>query len=210
MFEFQGAEVPVRTDLQDAFREQWANLAAPGATLTSAERIAVATQARRSVGNSTAPPSTLHPAIVHLTSALMADPGSVHEPEVREAADTLGDPTTVETIGIVSLLSAVDGFHRALGVAVESLPEPLEGEPTGDITPDLKRRRTHVPMPPGPIPVSLDLVPSEGRAMKALAGPLYMTYEEMAFDDFARDPGLNRAQMELISSRVSHRNGCFY
>jgi hypothetical protein len=134
----------------------------------------------------------------------------VDETIVRMTADIVGDPTTVEVIGIVSQLSAIDGFHHALGIDVEPLPDPIEGEPTGAFTPDLKRRRTHVPMPPGPIPVALDLTPSEGRAMEAIAGPLYMTYEEMALDDFARDPGLNRAQMELISSKTSHNNACFY
>ena len=140
----------------------------------------------------------------------MTDPGAVDEGLVRYTADIVGDPMTVEVVGIVSQLSAVDGFHDALGIDVEPLPDPVEGEPTGAITPDLKRRRTHLPMPPGPIPVSLDLTPSEGLAMEAMAGPLYMTYGEMAFDNFERDPGLNRAQMEFISSRVSHRNACFY
>lgn len=210
MFEFQNAEVPVRSDLSEAFRAQWIQLAAPGATLTSRERLAVATEARRAVGESEAALSSIDPTIVRLASTLMADPGDVDEAIVRSTADAVGDPTAVEVIGIISQLSAVDGFHHALGIDVEPLPDPIEGEPTGAITRDLKRRRTHVPMPPGPIPVSLDLTPSEGLAMEAIAGPLYMTYEEMAFGAFARNPGLNRAQMELISSKTSLNNTCFY
>jgi hypothetical protein len=210
VFEFHGAPVPIRSDLPEVFAAEWAHLATAGAALTSAERIAVATEARRAVGDSDAKSTGLDPSIIGLASTLMADPGVVEEAIVRRSAGTVGDPTTVEAIGIVSRLSAVDGFHHAIGVAVEPLPNPVDGVPTGDITPDLRRRRTHVPMPPGPIPVSLDLTPSEGLAMEALAGPLYMTYGEMAHDDFARNPGLNRAQMELISSRVSHRNACFY
>lgn len=140
----------------------------------------------------------------------MNDPAAVDEHLVRSTADSVGDPMTVETIAIVSQLSAVDGFHAAMGLDLEPLPNPESGRATGNVTPDLKRRRTHVPMPAGPIPVALDLVPAEGLAMEALAGPMYMTYDEMADDDFQRTPGLNRAQMELISSRISVHNECFY
>ena len=210
MFDFAGASVPVRTDIAAVFKDEWAHLATAGAALSSHERLAVATTARNAVSNDRKPSGALDPAIAALASTLMADPGAVEEALVRATADAASEPTAVETIGIVSRLSAVDGFHRALGLALEPLPAPIDGEPTGAVTPDLKRRRTHVPMPPGPIPISLDLVPTEGLAVESLHGPLYMTYGEMAYDDFARRPGLNRAQMELISSRSSHRNGCFY
>ena len=210
MFDFADAQISMRNDLPQAFRAEWSHLATPGATLTSPERIAVAETARRSVHGSASPSTVLDSTIDALASTLMADPGAVEGPLVRSTADSVGDPTTVEVIGIVSRLSAVDGFHLALGMPLEPLPDPIDGQPSGDITPDLKRRRTHVPVPPGSIPFSLDLTPSEGSALKAIHGPLYMTYEDMAHDDFARDPGLNRAQMELISSRTSHRNACFY
>lgn len=210
MFEFRHAEVPIRSDLSKAFAAEWSHLATAGTAMTSAERIAVAMEARRAVGDAEPGTTVLDPTVVSLASTLMTDPGAVDEAAVRTTAGAVGDPTTVEVIGIVSRLSAVDGFHHAMGIAVEPLPDRVDGDPTGDVTPDLERRRTHVPMPPGPIPVSLDLTPSEGLAMEALAGPQYMTYGDMAHDDFTRNPGLDRAQMELISSRVSHRNACFY
>jgi hypothetical protein len=210
VFDFVNAPVPIRRDIPAALRNEWGHLAAPGATLSSHERIAVAAVSRGSVDDDGVPASGLDPTIDDLATTLMSDPGAVDEALVRSTADSVGDPTTVEVIGIVSRLSAVDGFHAALGMPVEELPEPVDGDPTGDITQGLNRRRTHVPMPPGPIPLSLDLTPSEGIAMEGLAGPLYMTYSDMEHDDFARSPGLNRAQMELISSRTSHRNACFY
>jgi hypothetical protein len=210
VFDSESAPIPIRGDIPAALRNEWNRLAAPGATLSSHDRIAVAAVSRTSFDVDDTPTSGLHPSIDDLATTLMADPGAVDEALVRATADSVGDPTTVEVIGIVSRLSAVDGFHVALGMPLGALPDSLDGDPTRDITPDLKRRRTHVPMPPGPIPVSLDLTPSEGIAMEDLAGPLYMTYSDMAHDDFARSPGLNRAQMELISSRTSHRNACFY
>jgi hypothetical protein len=58
--------------------------------------------------------------------------------------------------------------------------------------------------------VTLNLLPDEGAAFQALFGPQYMTDMEMVLDDFRREPGLNRAQMELVSSRTSIHNECFY
>jgi hypothetical protein len=116
----------------------------------------------------------------------------------------------VEVISLVSMLSAVDGAHRALTADLESLPSPVAGETTGDIAMGLNRRRTNVPMPPGPIPVALDLLPDVGRVFQASFGPQYMTGVEMASDRFERTPGLNRAQMEIVSTRVSLHNRCFY
>jgi hypothetical protein len=207
MFDFVLTPVPVRSDIVDVFRTHWAHLASPGATLDAHERISVAAAARRT---GVAAPSNVPASVLQLASTLMSDPAAVDESLVRSTAESVGDPMTVETIAIVSQLSAVDGFHTAMGLALEPFPIPEPGHATGEITPGLKRRRTHVPMPAGPIPVALDLVPAEGLAMEALAGPLYMTYDEMAYDDFKRTPGLTRAQIELVSSRLSVHNECFY
>lgn len=140
----------------------------------------------------------------------MHRPASVTETVVRSSAAADGDATTVEVIGLVSMLSAVDFTHLGLGADLEPLPQPQPGPPTGVVAEGLKRRRTHIPVPPGPIPVVLDLVPDEGAAFQAMFGPHYMTGWEMALDGFARNPGLDRAQMELVSSRTSLHNECFY
>ncbi len=65
-------------------------------------------------------------------------------------------------------------------------------------------------MPPGPIPMTLDLVPSEAEAFRAMFGPLYMTEEQMGDPLFAREPGLNTPQLETIAGRISMINECFY
>ena len=206
MFDFAAAPVNVREDIRDAFRRLWAGLASPGASLTGSQRVAIARVARDSEQRTADVPEALQ----DLATMLMVDPAKVGEAEVRRAADGVGEAPTVEIIAIVSMLSAADTFHDALGLDREPLPTPIAGEPTGDIRADLKRRRTYVPMPPGPIPFALDLVPSDAELYLSLHGPLYMTDEEMSSDDFAREPGLNRAQMELISARLSFHNKCFY
>lgn len=65
-------------------------------------------------------------------------------------------------------------------------------------------------MPPGPIPVALDLVPGEGEALRAFFGPFYMTEEQMADPSFVRHPGLDTPQLETVAGRVSMLNQCFY
>jgi hypothetical protein len=65
-------------------------------------------------------------------------------------------------------------------------------------------------MPPGPIPVTLDLIPSEAEAFRAMFDSLYMTEAQMADPQFGREPGLNTPQLETIASRISMLNECFY
>jgi hypothetical protein len=204
VFEFAGSPVAVPGDVRDAFGAFWDHLAGPGATLTGSQRVAVAAASRGDDSEGA------DQSLLTLARHLGLEPGTVFEEQVRRAADTAGDPATVETIGVVSLLSAVDGMHDALGVEREPLPEPRSGEPTGEVADGLKRRRTHVPMPQGAIPLALDLVPAEGRMRIALSAPIYMPDDEMIHPDWRRRPGLVRPQMEVVAARTSWHNDCFY
>jgi hypothetical protein len=206
MFEFRGSPVPVRDDVVYAHRSLWHHVARPGPTLTGEERVRMLEGARADDPNATG----LSFELGRLATELYHRPVAVKGDMVRAAADRDGDPMTVEVLALVSMLSAIDGTHRALGVDLEPLPEPVPGDPTGHVAEGLKRRRTHIPVPPGPIPVMFDLLPMEGAVFQSLFGPHYMTGWEMALDTFERRPGLNRAQMELVSSRTSMHNECFY
>ena len=210
MFEFAASPVPVRHDVVYAYRAAWHHLASPGPSLTAHERIDLLdrVRARQGVAGTTGQGRSAELGI--LAETLYHSPREVDGSMVRAAADIEGDPVTVEVIAIVSILASIDGTHRGLGIPWETLPRPTPGEPTGRITPGLKRRRLHVPAPPGPIPVTLDLLPDEGAAFQSLFGPQYMTGQEMALDTFRREPGLDRAQIELIASRTSIHNECFY
>lgn len=210
MFEFVGSPVPVRQDLRDAYIGIWRHLQEPGPTLTGRQRVELAGYVRAARSGDTPGWVDLPATLLHLAATLFSDPAGVDGPVVRQAAEDAGDPMVVEVIGLVSMLSAVDGAHRGLTAELESLPNPVDGEPTGVIAEGLKPRRTHVPMPAGAIPVALDLVPEVGRAYRDSFGPQYMLEADMQFQDFERSPGLNRAQIEVISSRTSLHNKCFY
>lgn len=210
MFEYRNAPVPVREDLIYAYRAAWLHFARPGPTLTGAQRVRVLTAARSDHTSEHAAEIGISDQLGMLADELYHRPKNVDGPMVRAAADVDGDPRTVEVIALVSMLSAIDGTHRGLGMPLEDLPEPIAGDPTRHIAEGLKRRRTHIPVPGGPIPFMLDLLPAEGAAFQSLFGPQYMTGWEMGFDHFRRTPGLDRAQMELVSSRTSVVNECFY
>lgn len=201
MSQLTQASVPVREDLIDIESRLIDQLARPGSTLTGEERVRVARTARHGGQNSL---------LETLGHHLYTDPGTVTEQHVRATADSDGEPRTVETIGITARLSAIDRLHRVLDVDLEPLPDPLPGKPTGNTAESLKRRRCHVPMPPGPIPFALDLLPDEGRDWREMFGPLYMTEEEMGDPHFHREPGLDTPQLETVAARISVLNECFY
>lgn len=208
MFDFALSPVPIRDDVRRTYRNIWEHFALPGPTMDAGQRSVLLAAARSGRSEHVAP--TDSSALMRFAATLYADPAAVNESTVRDAADEAGDAATTETVGLVAMLSAVDGAHRALGVTLEPLPVPLPGPATENITKGLKRRRTHLPMPSGAIPSALDLVPEVAKAYRDSFGAQYMTESEMAFSDFARIPGLNRAQIELVSSRTSFINECFY
>ncbi len=195
------AHVPVRPEVIEVERLAFEAMAARGAALDGEQRVGLAAAARSGDTSGSLQAFAHH---------LYASPGTVHEEHVRVAADATSDAAVVEAIAIVARLSALDRVHDVLDVELEPLPDPLPGEPTGEVAKGLKRRRGHLPMPPGPIPVTLGLVPSELGPFHALFGPLYMTEDEMGDPHFARNPGLNTPQLETIAARISLLNECFY
>jgi hypothetical protein len=203
MFSFNGSPVPVRDDLREAHVAIWAHLARPGQVFDANRRRAILAAARADDPEGGDP-------VDHLATTLYGNPPAVTQSLVRSVIETEGEPAVVETVSLVSMLAAVDDTHRALGAELESLPDPVPGEPSGTIATGLKRRRTHVPMPRNSITVALDLLPLENEAYAAACGPHYMTFAEMASPIYERSPGLNRAQLETIASRTSLFQECFY
>jgi hypothetical protein len=201
MSELANASVHIRDDIIEMESRSFAALAAPGGSLSGEEHVALASAARSGLTTNYLDEFAWH---------LYSSPATVKAEHVTKAADDTGYPEVVETIGLVARISALDGVHRMLGVDIEPLPSPEPEPATGEVTQGLKQRRGHIPMPPGPIPVTLDLIPSESEAFQAMFGPLYMTGEEMADPQFSRDPGLNTPQLETVAARISLLNECFY
>lgn len=227
-FEFADAPIQIRAEIQEALRKEWSFLAAPGTWWSGAERVAIAAEARQAMleslseqrlrdqavaGERTAsrPKSILGEHVTDVVRAVAADSPLITAEWVASLADDGASlPAYAEIIGIVARLSAVDLFHRALGMPLEPLPEPQPGDPSRTPPPtDLVVGKSFVPMSRMvSIPQTVSLVPPETVAWQALSDALYMTFDEMADPDFRR--ALHRAQIELVAGRTSQVNECFY
>ena len=213
MFDFTTSPLPIRADLVGAFRGVWDRLASPGSWWTGEQRVAIAAVARAaySAADPIATGSQLPPPAVAAASLLASTPTAITQERIRDwAEEGLDAYRYVELIGIVSQVTTVDTFHRAMGLDLEPLPVPLAGEPSRQHSePPATVTKAWVPMVGPPmIPVALSAVPAEATALEALHGPAYLRFEEM--QDPAVTRGLSRAQMEVVAARTSAINECFY
>jgi len=209
MFDFEMADVPVRTDIQRLFRREWDRLSMAGTWWTGEQRVDIARSARRARFGEADSPSPLPSAAIDAAETIGARPASIRRPWVEATADAIGYPRYVEIVGVASRLTAVDTFHLGIGAGLEPLPEPEPGEPSHAAEPLARSGAGWVPMVGGAsITQALSLVDAESVAQEDMHGPLYLTYEGMAEFDYVG--GLNRAQMELVAARTSAVNECFY
>lgn len=213
MFDFASSPLPIRSDLVAAFREVWDRLASPGTWWTGKQRVAIAAVARAaySDGEPLAAATGLPQPAVAAASLIASSPATITAEKIRTWEENgLDSYQYIELIGIVSQITTVDTFHRAMGLDLEPLPEPRAGQPSRlHATPPATLTKAWVPMVGPPmIPVALSAVPAEAAALEALHGPAYLRYEEM--QDPAITRGLTRAQMEIVASRTSAINECFY
>lgn len=199
----------IRSDLSENLRQSWANLAGPGAVWTGPERLAIVAEARRA-RNQEAPRSALSGAATEAARLLAAHPATARRGWVEGlVAAGLGYESYVELLGVVSRLVAIDTFCEALGLGVEPLPEPVSGEPTGEVSTQARPGKGWVPMVGGTsITQALSLIPSENAELERFHGPMYLTFNQMSDPAFTR--GLTRPQMELVAARTSAINECFY
>lgn len=212
MFEFTNSPIPIRTDLTDAFRHVWNRLGAPGTWWTGEQRVALAAVARAAyVDRPTPDDASLTEPARSAAELLAKEPAAVTEGMILEwESRGLDSNHYIELIAVVSQVTTVDTFHRAMGLDLEPLPTPHPGEPSRAL-PDSPARKTKAWVPmvgPPTIPASLSAVPAEMAALEALSGPAYLSYQEMS--DPAIRKALSRAQMELVAGRTSAINECFY
>lgn len=143
-------------------------------------------------------------------------------------ADGLKPEEYVEILGTIVHTFAVDEFCRGLGIPLNALPEPYEGEPTG-YTP---KNATYdagawVPMLPNSIEEgpeadiwnghaanvirALSVVPDEVRSLIDLFNSHYIPNDKiLGAWTICPHGGLSRIEMEIVAARVSSHNDCFY
>ncbi len=167
---------------------------------------------------------------VELIHKLVTDPGRITRSWVRELlAGGMEDTEYVEIAGLVSAVTVVDTFHAALGLPLRPLPDPDPGKPTrqrprtaapadtyvptiapdalADDYTDLYDTRLFVPN----VHRAFSLVPEATRVANHLMASHYFPYEQVPrYTDADHDYAIDKMQMELLASRVSMHNDCFY
>jgi hypothetical protein len=168
----------------------------------------------------------LSAAYVDAVHRLMTDPGRLTDRWLDSLrAEGLEDERYVELVGIVLTMAVVDAFHRALGLAEPELPRPEPGEPTRQrpaaarrtvawvplVSPedglaDVYDGNPHIPL----VRQALSLVPDEVRNLDRLEQAHYLPFEAVRVPGSTGGRQLTRPQVELLASRVSFLNDCFY
>ncbi|MFT4824587.1 MAG: hypothetical protein ACJAUG_003201 [Halioglobus sp.] len=134
----------------------------------------------------------------------------------------------VEILGTIVHTFAIDEFCRGLGIPLNELPEPLAGAPTRYLPENATYdAEAWVPLLPNFIEEgaeadlwngfganvirALSLVPDEVRSLIDLFNSHYITNDSIVGDwTICPHGGLTRIEMEIIATRVSSHNDCFY
>ncbi len=253
VFEYTDAPVRPRADLAAANREAWDHIASPGTWWTGVERVQIAAETRlaRDCALCAARKAALSPygiegehasagrlpaAAVEAAHRLSTDPGRLKKEwldgllvsgDGGEADGRVTVEQYVELVGVASQILSIDWFHMAMGLPLEDLPAPKEGEPTRVRPPGALPEDAWVPMirpdkldpanddlygpdkRTGNVIRAMSLVPAEVRQLLRLGAAHYLSVEQMR--QWGRDfRSITRGQMELVAGRISKLNGCFY
>ncbi len=234
-----GPTITIREDLPEAFSRALAQIASPGAWWTGAERVAIATEARRAFHCSLCAKrkaalspythdgrhdgeSILSLDIVDMVHRIASDPGRISKRVYEDTVAAGIEPARyAETLGVIVRTVNIEYFHRALGLPSPALPIAESGEPSRRLPEGLVDGEAWLPMLPTRhaefggrslpnVGRAMSAAPDEVRAMADLATAEYMDMAHVSDPTF--DPGraIDRAQMELIAGRVSAINECFY
>ncbi len=244
-FSYTQSPYKIRENLGQAYREFWARLAKPGSWWTGAQRVAIAQESRNAANcgyceqrkQALSPYSfagehehdgLLEPVAVDAVHRIITDQSRITLSYIQNnQAEGLSQEPYVELAGIVVVTFSIDEFNRALGLPLEPLPEPEDGQPTHYRPAHAVEGTGFVPMIPadGNVGDEADLwqkgvdanvlrafsvVPDAVRDWMQLGDAQYLSMEGMQI--FAGDTGrsIDRMQIELVAARVSSINECFY
>lgn len=247
-FSYSNSPYPIRKDLTEAYSSYWEILARPGSWWTGAERVAIAQEVRNATSceycqqrkQALSPYSfagehthsgVLPKVVVDAVHRVVTDQSRITRNWIEKNMEAgFSEEQYVELVGITVCVFSIDEFHRALGLSLEPLPEPVEGEPDNYRPTQLVTDGGIVPMlcakgitgaesdlwdfEPGPnVTRALSLVPDTVRSWFLLSRSMYIdvqgTKSMMNFGEHA-GRAINRTQMEVVAARVSSVNECFY
>lgn len=186
------------------------NIGSAGPSWTAADRVAIATSARRASMGSNEGTQGQHEIPLGVAADIAARVATAaHEVDISDV-DAFDQPEAfVELVGVAARTTAIDTFCRGIGRPTPALVATDEHPPTGRVHSGAKRRSAYVPtVGPAGATTALSAVPAEDAAQEDLHGALYLTYAEMG--DLHIVKGLPRWQLELVAARTSLINRCFF
>lgn len=246
-FSYSNSPWPIRADLREAFLYTWDMLARPGSWLIGAERVQIAREVRQArtcalcarrkaalspyaeQGTHDGDHGTLTDMQVDVVHRLVTDPSRLTERWLTDvAASGIRIEAYVEILSVVVAVVAIDAFHRTLGFELETLPEPVAGEPTGYRPAAAEAGGAWVPMVPlekvsaedadiyagmgraANVISAMSVVPDGVRMLRTQSAVMYLEVTDVANASRNGGRSLSRPQIELTAARVSAMNDCFY
>lgn len=244
-FGFEASSFLIRDDIKLAYQDYWQRLACAGSWWTGAQRVAIAAEVRQartcvfcsqrklalspnSVAGKHSRNSELDECAVDAVHRIITDQTRITQAWVDGLPQQgISTEAYVELAGIAVTVFSIDEFHRALGLSLETLPEPQAGAPDNYRPAQAIKEVGFVPMIPATdvgdaeadlfpngrsanVLRAFTLVPNAVRDWMRLSKVQYLSIEGMANLVKQDDRAINRMQMELVAGRVSAINECFY
>ena len=144
-YQYENSPYPIRSSLTAAYQNYWGALARPGTWFTGAERVAIAEEVRNALNcpfcaerKAALSPyavkgehhcgSVLDARVVDAVHRVITDQSRITQAFIDDnATNGLTEEHYVELVGIAVTVFSIDEFNRALGLPLESLPEPEAG-----------------------------------------------------------------------------------
>lgn len=189
---------------------EWKRLGAPGTWWTGTERVAIARVARLAYVGEIPDEDVLSEIAREATQKITVEAHTITKAWIDECHARGLDPLPmVEMLAIVAKVITTDTFLEGIGAEPWPLPAPEEGEPSRAVVESARITDGWLPTRGrASPPAAFSAVAAENEAMDALIGSLYLTEEEMQDTDIQKD--LHRSQVELLASRTSYYNDCFF
>lgn len=159
------------------------------------------------------PPSDhLSAAAVEVAHRVASDPGRLTRDWADRQIAELGEETYTEIVGVTAIASVIDRFHHATGAPAPDLPIPQDGDPARVRPDDVGDIGAWVSQSSGPttanVSRTLSLVPRTNDTWRSLVNSHYSRGAE--FLDAVWSRALSRPAVELVASRTTGLNECFY
>lgn len=201
----------VPSELTGVIDAEWRALATPGTWWTGEQRVALAATARaRSTHEAQPSLGSLPFEAAEAARRIAVDVHAITREWVEEIERRgISRLAYAEILGVVARLIAVDSFAYGIGAPLRPLPTPIEGRPREETNPNATDNGAWIPTEGRPgATSSLTSVPAESKQRWDLSRALYL--DDRHVGDWDASTELERPQMELVASRVSLLNECFY